>query len=77
MPSKPQGNRRRTSCGSRSRHSCCSPVASITISKGSMMATACGAGTLKAIKGVAREPKPVANPLLDKPTSSTAGTAMA
>jgi hypothetical protein len=52
-------------------------AASITINSGSMMAAAWGTGMTRAIIGVAREPKPLAKPLLLKPTRSTAGTATA
>jgi hypothetical protein len=52
-------------------------VASITINSGSRIAAACGTGIVSAIIGTAREPKPVANPLLESPVISTAGTATA
>ncbi len=73
----PQGTVRRTSARSRCRHNCCKVAPSITINKGSMMAAAWGTGITRAIIGVASEPKPLANPLLLKPTSSTAGKATA
>ena len=49
----------------------------MTINNGSRMAAAWGTGMIRAIIGVAREPNPLAKPLLLRPTSSTAGTATA
>ena len=77
MPTSPGGSSRRSSAGSRSRHSCCSPVASMSSSSGSMIAAACGTGTTSASSGVASAPKPDRKPLLPSPISSTAGTASA
>ena len=77
VPSRPAGSSRRSSAGSRSRHSCCSPAASITSSSGSITAAACGTAMVRAISGVASEPKPAAKPLLARPISSTAGIAAA
>jgi hypothetical protein len=60
-----------------SRHRRWMPKPSITSSSGSMIAAACGTGITSASKGTASEPKPPRKPLLDKPISSTAGTATA
>ena len=77
VPSKPAGNNRRNSALSRSANISLSPITSITNSKGSMIAAACGTGMPNAISGVASAPKPEAKPLLASPISKTAGMATA
>ena len=58
-------------------NSALTPIASMINNSGSMMAAACGTAMVSAISGVASDPKPPPKPLLDKPISSTAGTAAA
>jgi len=50
---------------------------SVRKSTGIMMAAASGTVTASAMSGTAREPKPVPNPLLLTPISSTEGMATA
>ena len=76
VPSSPAGSNSRNSTRSRSRQSCCKPVASITSSSGNMIAAACGTGTASASSGVASDPKPLRKPLFESPITSTAGMAM-
>ena len=76
-PSKPAGISNRVKATSRCINSAFMPRQSITSNSGSMIAAACGTGTVRAINGVASAPKPEPKPLLEMPTSSTAGMAAA
>ncbi|EWS62736.1 hypothetical protein Y695_04034 [Hydrogenophaga sp. T4] len=77
MPSRPKGNRKRSSRRSTFFRNAAMPSRSITSSTGIRIAAACGTVTASAIMGTASEPKPAPKPLLLTPSSSTAGIATA